>query len=43
MDLVAGLHRLRGNNVPDRLGDVGRHLRHHIRPLPDRRLPEAGR
>lgn len=41
--LAPGLHRLRGNHVPDRLGDVSPHVRHHLRPLSDRRVQEAGR
>ena len=43
MALAAGIHRLRGNHVPHRLDHVARHVRHHIRPVSDRRLQEAGR
>lgn len=41
--LTSGIHRLRSNYVPDRLGNVPRHVRHHIRSLSDSRLQEARR
>lgn len=35
-------HHLRFHNVPNRLGDVARHIRHYLRVVFDSRLSETG-